>query len=137
MSPVYMKFKFGWLFSIDCGFNYPPLLPKLHTPGLPCAWTSRLVKLVIRWILKSIINSTFILHIKSHKYCSTSLFLLLLVFIKEKDKRPQMLHLFNILQKLQPWKLITWSTPGPEQSMKIDDPKINRSIDDNRLITAD
>ena len=27
--------------------------------------------------------------------------------------------------------------PGPEQSMKIDDRKINRSIDDNRLITVD
>ena len=26
---------------------------------------------------------------------------------------------------------------GPEQSMKIDDRKINRSIDDNRLITVD
>ena len=27
--------------------------------------------------------------------------------------------------------------PGPEQSMKIDDRKINQSIDDNRLITVD
>ena len=27
--------------------------------------------------------------------------------------------------------------PGPEQSMKIDYRKINRSIDDNRLITVD
>ena len=26
---------------------------------------------------------------------------------------------------------------GPEQSMEIDDRKINRSIDDNRLITVD
>ena len=30
-----------------------------------------------------------------------------------------------------------YSNTGPEQSMKIDDRKINRSIDDNQLITVD
>ena len=30
-----------------------------------------------------------------------------------------------------------YNNTGPEQSMKIDDRKINRSIDDNRLITVD
>ena len=47
--------------------------------------------------------------------------------------------------QVRPESLETFSTriqhmvneKGPEQSMKIDDRKINRSIDDNRLITVD
>ena len=30
-----MKFNFGWLFSIVCGFKYPPLLPKSVTDPRP------------------------------------------------------------------------------------------------------